>query len=169
MYRLRYKIEYLCNFACLLSMSALIFSADLVRLLDKGRRCRLPPTNVGVRRVREAPTTRQRGGGQLREAKRERQSICDRGGRRGAPKTQQSNCQRWGAAHPRGADDATTGGGTITLRGRRYKTTTGGDTGGNEGKAERLRSRRTVRRGRTMMAGEKRGREETQQSNYDDA
>ena len=62
MYRLRYKIEYVCNFARLLSMSALIFSADLVRLLDEGQRCRLPPTNVGVRRVREAPTTRRRGG-----------------------------------------------------------------------------------------------------------
>ena len=43
-------------------MSAVIFSTDLVRLLDEGRRCRLPPTNVGVRRVREAPTTRRRGG-----------------------------------------------------------------------------------------------------------
>ncbi len=49
-------------------MSALIFSTDLVRLLDEGTRCRLPPTYVGVRRVRpEAPNnakTRRREGGE---------------------------------------------------------------------------------------------------------
>ncbi|KAL3816849.1 hypothetical protein ACHAXA_005127 [Cyclostephanos tholiformis] len=79
----------------------MIFSADLVRLLDEGTRCRLPPTHVGVRRVRDAPTTTRRRG----EGGGEGEGVVSGGGERMRYAGDDCDDDAWGAPSDVAATD----------------------------------------------------------------
>ena len=64
-------------------------------------------------------------------------------------------CRRRGAAARRQQRDD--GGGTILPRGHGCAMNTGEDTGGEEGEAERLRSKRTARQEKVPRGGEEEG------------